>query len=142
MPDRILVPFDDSEPAREALEYSFELFPDGDVTALTIVDLSDMEYLPDSPTEPADADADDGVFATAREKLQTATEIADERGVEIETVTEAGPPARTIVDYADEDDVDHIVMGSHGREGLSRILLGSVAETVVRQSSVPVTVVR
>jgi nucleotide-binding universal stress UspA family protein len=53
-----------------------------------------------------------------------------------------GRPAREIVDYADENDIDHVVMGSHGRSGVSRIVLGSVAENVVRKSSVPVTVAR
>jgi nucleotide-binding universal stress UspA family protein len=46
------------------------------------------------------------------------------------------------VDYAAEHDIDHIVVGSHGRTGASRILLGSVAETVARRSPVPVTIVR
>ena len=50
--------------------------------------------------------------------------------------------ARTIVEHAKDDGFDHIVMGSHGRSGVSRILLGSVAEKVVRSSTVPVTVVR
>jgi len=46
------------------------------------------------------------------------------------------------VEYAEESDVDHIVIGSHGRSGVSRILLGSVAESVVRRADMPVTVVR
>ena len=44
--------------------------------------------------------------------------------------------------YAEENDIDHIVVGSHGRGGVSRMLLGSVAETVARRSSVPVTIIR
>ena len=47
-----------------------------------------------------------------------------------------------IVEYVETHDVDHVVIGSHGRKGLSRVLLGSVAELVVRRSPVPVTVVR
>jgi nucleotide-binding universal stress UspA family protein len=53
-----------------------------------------------------------------------------------------GKPARAIVEYADDHDIDQIVMGSHGRSGVTRILLGSVAESVVRDSTVPVTVAR
>jgi len=53
-----------------------------------------------------------------------------------------GRPTKVIVEYADDHDIDQIVMGSHGRSGMSRILLGSVAEIVVRRASVPVTVVR
>ncbi|MFW6265865.1 MAG: universal stress protein, partial [Halanaeroarchaeum sp.] len=44
--------------------------------------------------------------------------------------------------YVEETDVDHVVIGSHGRSGVGRILLGSVAERVVRRSPTPVTVVR
>jgi nucleotide-binding universal stress UspA family protein len=54
----------------------------------------------------------------------------------------SGDPANEIVAYAEETDVDHIVVGSHGRSGLSRVLLGSTAEKVVRRSPVPVTVVK
>ncbi len=66
-----------------------------------------------------------------------------ESGVEsVERVIEVGRPTKVIVEYADEHDINQIVMGSHGRSGMSRILLGSVAEIVVRRASVPVTVVR
>jgi len=53
-----------------------------------------------------------------------------------------GRPAREITDELESGEYDHVVMGSHGRSGVSRILLGSVAETVLRRSPVPVTVVR
>lgn len=62
--------------------------------------------------------------------------------VPVESVHEVGHPARVIVDYARREDIDHVVIGSHGREGVSRLLLGSVAEKVVRRSPVPITVVR
>ena len=66
--------------------------------------------------------------------------VLDGIGFGLETVD--GKPAREIVSYAEKGDVDHIVMGSRGRSGLSRLLLGSVAETVVRRAPTPVTVVR
>jgi nucleotide-binding universal stress UspA family protein len=50
----------------------------------------------------------------------------------------AGHPAGTIVQFADSQDVDLIVMGTHGRGGLSRLLMGSVAEAVVRRAPCPV----
>jgi nucleotide-binding universal stress UspA family protein len=61
---------------------------------------------------------------------------------EVETVTDVGRPSRTIISYVEDNDVDQVVMGSHGRSGMTRILLGSVAESVVRRSPVPVTIVR
>ncbi|MFB6177175.1 MAG: universal stress protein, partial [Halobaculum sp.] len=60
----------------------------------------------------------------------------------VETDTAVGRPASAIVEYAETNEVDHLVLGSHGRTGVSRLLLGSNAEKVVRRSPVPVTVVR
>lgn len=57
-------------------------------------------------------------------------------------VVEAGVPHETILDYADENDIDMIVMGTHGRTGLDRYLIGSVTEKVVRLADVPVVSVR
>lgn len=53
-----------------------------------------------------------------------------------------GTPARTIIDFADEHQVDLIVIGSHGRTGVSRLLMGSVAEAVVRGAKCPVLTVK
>ena len=53
-----------------------------------------------------------------------------------------GPPVDSIVVYARESGADLVIVGSHGRSGLSRLVLGSVAEGVVRSSPVPVLVVR
>ena len=69
-------------------------------------------------------------------------EVTDAYDATFATEAVVGRPPRTIVDYAEQEDVDAVAVGSHGREGFSRILLDSVAETVVRRSSVPVTVVR
>jgi nucleotide-binding universal stress UspA family protein len=64
-------------------------------------------------------------------------------GVEVElAVVEDHAPARAICDYADEHSIDLIVVGSHGRGGMERWLIGSVAERVVRHSSGNVYVVR
>lgn len=84
-------------------------------------------------------------------------ELAEEARAELREMAEGGPvatvrlvpvvrkaiaPAPAILDYASEQDVDLIVMGSHGRRGLRRFLLGSVAEEVLRTSPVGVLVVR
>jgi nucleotide-binding universal stress UspA family protein len=62
--------------------------------------------------------------------------------VDIETVLRQGAPHTTILEYADEADVDLIVMGTHGRSGIHRYLLGSVTERVVRTADAPVLTVR
>jgi len=82
----------------------------------------------------------------AAELLADAADLAEEYGANVRTTTivEWGPnrPADAILTYIDDNDVDHVIMGSHGRSGVSRLLLGSVAETVARRSPAPVTVVR
>lgn len=141
---RILVPFDDSERAREALEYAVDLFPDGEFVALTVVDTSSVPAIPNTASGDEDevSETVERVFGDVEERLAVPERIADERGVPIETQTRLGAPTQEIVEFAETEAVDHIVMGSHGRSGVRRFLLGSVAEVVVRHSPVPVTVVR
>ncbi|WP_254662788.1 universal stress protein [Haladaptatus sp. W1] len=65
--------------------------------------------------------------------------MADEAGVRTTEASAArGGPYRAILDYSDGQDIDFIVMGTHGRAELDRYLLGSVTERVVRMSNVPV----
>ncbi|MFC7175724.1 universal stress protein [Halosegnis marinus] len=80
----------------------------------------------------------------AEASFEAARETAAERDFagEIHSHVETGPPARTVVRFAEEHGADYVVMGSHGRSGASRILLGSVAEGVVRRAPCPVLVVR
>ncbi|WP_306061627.1 universal stress protein [Natronococcus wangiae] len=141
MSDRILVGYDGSSPADSALEFAFEKFPDADVTALHVIQIPEG-YWPafEGPevrppvTEKAREHADD--------VLHTAREIAAEHDRELDTDVVAGQPDNRIVERAEDEGFDVIVVGSHGREGMSRILLGSVAENVVQRSPTPVIVVR
>ncbi|WIV68032.1 universal stress protein [Natrialbaceae archaeon AArc-T1-2] len=136
-----LVPTDGSEQATEALRHVLERDADPEVTVLYVVELGRTgpeEFTP----KWVDAELQHDAEKRAEETLEDAQSLAAEYDLEIETATAMGKPARSIVEYAEKADVDHVVMGSHGRDGLSRVLLGSVAETVVRRASVPVTVVR
>ncbi|TYL37977.1 universal stress protein UspA [Natronococcus pandeyae] len=145
METHVLVPLDGSEPAWSALDHAIENYAADRISVLHVVD----------PTAGTYAGAEGGyydpvAFDRARERGETLCEQARERleeagtleSTDLETAVETGGAARTIVNYAEEHDVDHIVMGSHGRSGVSRILLGSVAETVTRRAPVPVTIVR
>jgi nucleotide-binding universal stress UspA family protein len=139
---RILVPIDGSPQADKAIEHALEEFESDDITVLNVIDPIEAGYTAQA-TVPGyseewfeqSKDAADALFEDAQE-------IADEYGIDLDTATEVGRPSRTIVDYAENNDFDHIVMGSHGRSGVTRILLGSVAENVVRRSPMPVTIVR
>ena len=142
MPPRILVPFDDSEPARDALAYAFELFPHGEFVVVTVADTTSLPYIPNTADD-ADPSAERReLLDDATDRLAAAEAIADEHGVDIDTRTRTGTPAQEILSVAEHDAVDHVVIGIHGRSGVARLLLGSVAEVVVRHSPVPVTTVR
>lgn len=142
MPSRILVPVDGSPQSRKALKYAFSHYGDATIQVLNVKDPLEMGYAAD----PMGGAYWEGWVEYAEEHaeavIQEAEEIAADYDATVETAVEMGPPARTIVAFADDHEVDAIVMGSHGRTGVSRILLGSVAETVVRRAPVPVTVVR
>lgn len=139
MGDHVLVPFDGSACAERALRRAVERYPAARVTALSVVE-------PLSPTGCAQSDAPldtgaDGLRADGGGDLQTAERIARERDADLRTVRVPGTPAAAIVDYAADHGVDEIVVGTHGRTGIRHLLFGSVAETVARHASVPVTLV-
>ncbi|MBZ6493952.1 universal stress protein [Natrinema longum] len=142
MVPRVLVPFDDSKPAADALEYAFDLFPDGDIVVLTVVDTTSLPFVPNAADDARSSDDARTFLGEATDHRNAAETIADEHGTAVETRTRIGIPAQEILEYIERNPVDHVVIGSHGRSGVVRILLGSVAEVVVRHSPVPVTVVR
>jgi len=142
MSSHVLVAYDDSPQAEQALSFAREAFPDADLTLLTVIDPADAGSRRRLSLPPLGDEWLERARADAREHLAAAVERVDEPADGVETAIEIGRPANVVVDYADEHDVDHVVMGSHGRSGVTRILLGSVAESVIRHSSVPVTVAR
>jgi nucleotide-binding universal stress UspA family protein len=90
--------------------------------------------------------ADRGESETLTERGQKAVDsvrkMAEAHDVAVETAVLEGDPADTILDYADDIDADVIVAGTHGRSGVRRRLLGSVAERLVRHATQPVLTVR
>ncbi|WP_327052158.1 universal stress protein [Halomicrococcus gelatinilyticus] len=142
MGKHVLVPIDGSEQATKALEHALAEFPDADVTVLNVIDPIDVGYSSTVGMPGYSEEWYEESKENAERLFEDAQATADEHGVTLVTETELGRPSQVIVRYADENDVDQIIMGSHGRSGVSRILLGSVAETVVRRSPIPVTVVR
>lgn len=136
----VLVAFNDSEPAREALEFALEEHPGADVTVLHVINPYDTSY-----GEAAHFGLE-SVLETRREEaeelFERAREVASDHEGDLETATAVGEPADETLSYLEENPIDRVYVGSHGRSGLSRVLLGSVAERIVRRAPVPVTIVR
>ncbi|WP_227374291.1 universal stress protein [Haladaptatus halobius] len=136
----ILFPTDGSKQTEGALETALDVASQYGATvhALYVVNTAGIATAdPDSRrqiVETFENRSDDAVEAVA--------EAAAEAGVDCTTAVARGAPADEILDYAEDEGIDLVVMGTHGRTGLGRFLLGSVAERVARHSTMPVMLVR
>lgn len=146
MYDTILVPTDGSPAADRALREALNLASETGA-ALHVL------YVVDTTTAGWAAVGDEEFGVEVQQALEyleeegekattEAIETAREAGVEVVTAIEDGTPYRDILAYAEERAIDLLVMGTHGRTGLDRYLLGSTTERVVRRSPVPVLTVR
>ncbi|WP_254769418.1 universal stress protein [Salinilacihabitans rarus] len=140
MYDRILVPTDGSVEGERAVEYAIDLARAHDATirAIYVVNAASYGGLPMET-------AWDGISDALREEGEVAVERVEElapEDVTVETKVLEGSPSRVIVSEAAAVSCDLVVMGTHGRGGIDRLLLGSVAERVVRSAPVPVLTVR
>ncbi|WP_255191466.1 universal stress protein [Natronobeatus ordinarius] len=136
----VLVAYDGSSPARNAVEHAVSEHADDELILLRVIEAADgstgagIELVKERLKERRDESE-----AAVSEDVD---DFLDSTPVEFRIETAVGNPAREIVAFAEAHDVDQIVVGNHGRAGVSRVLLGSVAEEVVRRAPVPVTVVR
>ncbi|MFD1647972.1 universal stress protein [Haloarchaeobius litoreus] len=141
MPVNVLVAFDGSPLSKRALTYTIETFPDARITSIYVINPTDSVIDVEAGGLPVAKEWYENAKEEATRIHTTATDLAAERNTELDTVTEVGRPAQAILEYADDHDVDQIVMGSHGRSGIDRALLGSVSETVTRRARIPVTII-
>jgi nucleotide-binding universal stress UspA family protein len=147
MYERILVPTDGSAAARAAVEHAVDLASryDATVHALYVVDIEATNLA--LGTEQVERlrrgklDEMPELRARADDATDYVAEVAAGDGVPVEEHVRVGYPARSIRAFVEENGVDLVVMGSHGRSGLSKVLLGSVSEKVLRGTRVPVLVV-
>lgn len=145
MSELILVPVDGSPLSWRALRHALERFPDGDIVVYYVSDVFEHGGVGDESTYEPFIGSDDWYAMeqqAADELLSEAEKRAAGHDREITTDSEIGDPQRLIPEYAREEDVDHIVMGVHGRDDEERSLVGRVAESVVFRAPVPVTVIR
>jgi nucleotide-binding universal stress UspA family protein len=138
--ERVLLPTDGSDTADRAVDHALgiaEAF-DGELHALNVVDVSAVatgsDIVPSGQMLEALSERGESVTSAVAER-------ARERGLDAVTEVREDFPGSGILGYAREHEVDLVVMGTHGRTGLGRVLLGSTTERLVRKAEMPVCAV-
>lgn len=144
MPSHVLVPYNGTPLAEEALRYACSEFASATITTLFVVDKASDDTAArgwgDHP----------GMWETwlderkahAEELFDEAGAIAEEYDVSVQTGVAVGPVAPLIIEAAEKYGADLIVVGAHGQSRLEELLLGDVARRIVGRSPIPVTTIR
>jgi len=141
MYDTILFPTDGSETATEAADHAIDLATrhDADIHILYVVDHHRVSQM-------APKLGTDHIKRTLEQEGERITTevaaLASDAGLETTVSLEEGAPGETITTYAATVGADAIVMGTNGRSGMDRLLLGSVAERVIQNADLPVLTVK
>lgn len=140
MYDNLLVPTDGSPASLGAVDEAVSLASavDAHLTAVYVVDTRDYGTLPEGEFTSLATELE----AEGERALKEVEDRAQAADVSVATAIVRGIPHESILEYADETDADVIVMGTHGRTGIDRFLLGSVTEKVIRSTDLPVLVTR
>jgi nucleotide-binding universal stress UspA family protein len=145
---KILTPVDFSDHSEAALSYALSLAKDLDAT-VSVIHVYEVPFYLESavlvvPTVAGQAlPVKDAIQLEARERFQKYLERASSKGLVPDAIDLVeGVPFRAIVSYAKEHEFDLIVMGTRGRSGAARMLLGSVAARVIEHADCPVLTVR
>ena len=136
--DRILVPLDGSLLAEAAIPAALDLGR-GTPSKLMLLRAAEAHMLPGA--DPTDEQV--AVVREAEDYLAAVSARLADRGVtDVETSVWYGPAAASIIEAAKLKKADLIVMSTHGRSGLDRLILGSVTESVLRGTTAPICIVR
>jgi len=140
---RILVPTDFSEGSQTALEYACGLAKpfDAEIHLLHVIANDTAIAMGSDGFFSVSDDILNDIRAGVKKKLEETADKISTSVRNIVTVVREGPPFSEIVQYAKANDIDMIVLGTHGRTGISHLLIGSVAEKVVRKARIPVVTV-
>jgi len=141
---KILLAIDDSKFSEAATQVALrELRPDRtEVCVLNVVEpilAPPYEYIGDVETLNAEQQK---TLKHGKEMVGRTQQLLERAGFKVHPVVEEGDPKSTIIDYASHWKADLIIVGSHGRRGLDRFLMGSVAEAVARHAPCSVLISR
>ncbi|HHT9135325.1 MAG: hypothetical protein A3C38_06435 [Planctomycetes bacterium RIFCSPHIGHO2_02_FULL_50_42] len=139
---KILCPVDYSDCSAKALRYAagLALKDSAKLYLMHVIDKRVYDY--GGPVYEAQLSPDAEVIEHLKEKLGESVPKEIRGDIDVETIVTVGVPAQEIVNAADDKEVDVIVMGTHGRTGIAHVVMGSVAENVVRKALCPVLTVR
>ncbi len=144
----VLVPLDGSALAECTLSHVKNLFKDGSVKEVTLLNVVkvDIPWALGSAEYPKRIDLNairEPLFNASRKYLADMESRLGSEGIKVKTDSvEGNRPADTIVEYAQENGMDLIIIGTHGYSGLKKLLLGSVAFGVLNQSHIPILLIR
>lgn len=139
--ERIVVGTDFSEIGEKALDEAVDLAAQlgASITLVHAYEIPTYSF-PDGFAY-GTASMTEAIAAAGLKRLAAAVERRKDRGITIRTLLKVGAPWEEISAVAEEEGADLIVVGTHGRKGLARALLGSVAESVIRTATRPVVAV-
>jgi len=144
MGKHVLVPVDGSAQSEKAFEYVLNEIPEPEITLIHVSNPVNLMRYGDDEYLDVEGYQKEVKRQRGRDEamLEDYRETATACGIETKRILTTGMPARRILETVEANDIDHIVMGSRGRSGVKRVLFGSVAETVTRRASIPVTIIR
>src|SRR6266516_2278368 len=142
MIDKILIATDGSDSAHEVLQLGLDLAGEQDAETFVLHIAPRVDAIPCVSFAMATPTIPHKLSERDRKPLHEALEIAEEKGIVVETELLQGNPAEEIVTYADTIDADLIVVGSRGHGAVASALIGSVSRGVLHESRRPVLIVR
>ena len=141
--NKILVPIDFSDYSKSALKYAVNFAKKFDAEIFLIYVVEPVIYPPDfSMGQIAIPSVNAEWDERAKSELQNLAKKEIPDGVKVKTIVKTGKPFLEIIETASEEDVDLIIIATHGHSGVEHILFGSTAEKVVRKAPCPVLTLR
>jgi nucleotide-binding universal stress UspA family protein len=137
---RILVAIDESPQAQAALELAAGLAGEQQAVLMLLTVTNSVAVFSAPPDLVVDPRLDDLLGDEARALLDVAAQTAQEHGAQVRTMLREGNVVDEILATIDEEHADLVVLGTHGRKGIARFLEGSIAEGVLRATTIPVLI--
>lgn len=142
--ENILITTDGSKGAEAAAKHAIDIADqyDAELHILYVVDIGVDTSLSSVADLMSQLESSGKLEEIGKKAVEFAKDKVKEKDIDSKVAMKRGTPHKQINSYADDNDIDMIVMGTHGRTGIDRMLLGSVAEKIVRSSDIPVLTVR